>query len=79
MFEAHFSINRKPTFINGPRNLPRNPPACIILDILVFENFILADKLFAKAFGKFEQDALIDLPCFLQTVSKRGKNCFKAF
>ena len=54
MVEAHFSINGKPTFIHGPRNLPRNPPACIILDILVFENFILADKLFAKAFGTFE-------------------------
>ena len=27
-----FSINGNPIFINDPRNLPRNPPDCIILD-----------------------------------------------
>ena len=27
-----FFINSKPTFINGPRSLPRNPPDCTILD-----------------------------------------------
>ena len=27
-----FFINGKPVFSNGPSNLPRNPPDCIILD-----------------------------------------------
>ena len=39
-----FFINGKKSFIKGPRNLPRNSPDCIILDIWVFDNFILADN-----------------------------------
>ena len=31
-----------------------NPPDCTILDACVFENFILADKPFAKALRIFE-------------------------
>ena len=27
-----FFIKGNPVFSNGPRSLPRNPPACIILD-----------------------------------------------
>ena len=27
-----FFINTNPAFSNGPSNLPRNPPDCIILD-----------------------------------------------
>ena len=27
-----FFINGNPVFSNGPNNLPRNPPDCIILD-----------------------------------------------
>ena len=39
-----FLINGKPTFINGPRNLPKNPPNCIVLYSSVFDNFILRPK-----------------------------------
>ena len=28
-------ISSKPTFIDGSRSLPRNPPECIILEICV--------------------------------------------
>ena len=44
-----FFISSKSTFINGPRSLPRNPTYCIILDSGVFDNFVLGDKVFAKA------------------------------
>ena len=37
----------------GPRNLPRNPPDCTILDRWIFGNFISADELFAKALRSF--------------------------
>ena len=40
-----FFIDGKPTFINGPRSLTKNPPICIILEISVFDNFIVACKL----------------------------------
>ena len=36
-------------FSNAPRNLSINPLNCTILDSQIFENFILADELFAKA------------------------------
>ena len=49
-----FFINRKQIFINGLRNLPRNPPDCFILEICVFNNFSLADELFAKALQRFD-------------------------
>ena len=29
-----FDIKGNPVFSNGPSNLPRNPPVCIILDTL---------------------------------------------
>ena len=44
-----FIINSKPTFIDGPRRLPRNSPYCIILSSCVFDNFTLTDELFPKA------------------------------
>ena len=34
---------------NGPNDLPRNPPDCIIFDNWVFDNLISIDELFAKA------------------------------
>ena len=43
-----FFINDRPAFGNGPRTLPRNPPDCIILDIWIFDNLILFEKLFLK-------------------------------
>ena len=39
-----FFINGSHVFSNGPSNVPRNPPDCIILDNWVFDNFISADK-----------------------------------
>ena len=41
-------INGKPTFINGPRSLPRNPHNCTILDTSGSDNFILVDETMAK-------------------------------
>ena len=39
-----FFVNGNPVFSNGPSNLPRNPPDCIILDNCVFDNLISVDK-----------------------------------
>ena len=33
-----FFIKGNPGFSNGPRSLPRNPPGCIILIFLLFNN-----------------------------------------
>ena len=41
--------NGNPLFSNGPKSLPKNPPDCPILCIWVFDNFILAEELIAKA------------------------------
>ena len=42
-------INGNPALSNGPSNLPKNPPDCIIFDNCVLENLILADELFENA------------------------------
>ena len=39
-----FYIKGNPVFSNGPSNLPRNSPVCIILDNWVFDNLISADE-----------------------------------
>ena len=39
-----FFINSNPIFSNGPNNLSRNPPDCIILDNWVFNGLLSADK-----------------------------------
>ena len=44
-----FPIEGKPVCFNGPKSLPKNLPDCLILRNLVFDNFILAEELFAKA------------------------------
>ena len=44
-----FPIKGKPVFSNGPKSLPKNPPDCPILCNWVFDSFILAEELFAKA------------------------------
>ena len=49
-----FSIKGNPGFSNGPKSLPRNRPDFHILCNLVFDNFILADELFAKALQSLE-------------------------
>ena len=55
-----FFINGNLAFSNGPRNLPKNPPACIILDNWVFDNLISADKSFAKALRRLEICLLVN-------------------
>ena len=55
-----FDITGNPVFSNGPNNLPKNPPDCIILDNWVFDNLILADELFAKALRRFETYVLVN-------------------
>ena len=45
---SEFFVNVKPVFNNCPGSLPRITPDCIISDSLVFDNFILTNKLFAK-------------------------------
>ena len=55
-----FFINGNPVFSNGPRSLPRNPPDCIILDILVFDNLISVDDLSAKTLRRFATWLLIN-------------------
>ena len=49
-----------PVFNNGPKNLPKNPPDCTILDNCIFDNFILAEELFAKALRSFETCVLVN-------------------
>ena len=51
---SKFFINDKSDFSNGARSLPRNSPDFTILYSCVFDNFILAGKLFAKALQRFE-------------------------
>ena len=43
-----FFIYGKPSFINVPRSLQKDPPDCMILEICVFDHFILADELFVR-------------------------------
>ena len=49
-----FPIKYNPVFINGPKTLPKNPPDFPILYKWVFDSFILAEELFAKALWSFE-------------------------
>ena len=55
-----FVIKGNPVFSNGPSDLPRNPPDCIILDNWVFDNLISVDKWFAKALQRFETCLLVN-------------------
>ena len=49
-----FSINGKSNFIYEPASLPKNSPHSIILESWAFDNFLLADRLFAKALQRLE-------------------------
>ena len=49
-----FFINSKPVFINGSRSLARKPH-----DFIIFDSFILADKLFVKALRRFATFLLV--------------------
>ena len=54
------SIKDNPVFINDPKSLPRNPRHCPVLCNWVFDNFILADELFAKVLWSFETCVLVN-------------------
>ena len=51
---SKFFITSKPSFINGPKSLLRNPPDYVILDSWLSDNFISADELFAKVLRSYE-------------------------
>ena len=55
-----FLIKADPVFSNGPKCLPRNPHDYFILYNWDFDNFILVDKLFAKALRSFETCVLVN-------------------
>ena len=49
-----FNNGPKCLFNNGPKCLSKNSPDCPILRNSVFDNFILAEQLLAKALQSFE-------------------------
>ena len=53
MVQVHYLIRPNQFYSNGPVCLARNPPDYIILDILVLDNFVLADELFKKTLQLF--------------------------
>ena len=55
-----FFINGNPVVSNGPSNLPRIPPDCIILDNWVFDSLISVDKWFAKALRRLATYLLVN-------------------
>ena len=55
-----FPIKDNPFFSNGPKSLPKNPPDCLILCSLVFDNFIFADEPFAKTLRTLETFILVN-------------------
>ena len=55
-----FHIKGNPVFSYGPKSLPKNPPDCPIWCKWVFDHFILADELFAKALRSFETYLLVN-------------------
>ena len=55
-----FPIKGNPVFSNGPTSLSKNLPYCPILCNWVFDNFILAEGLFAKALRSFENCVLVN-------------------
>ena len=46
----HEIVKGNPVFGNGPKSLPKNPCDCPIFCNWVFDNFILAEELFAKPY-----------------------------
>ena len=55
-----FLIKSNSVFSNGPKSQPKNTPDCPILWNWVFDNFILAEEPFAKAFRSFETCVLVN-------------------
>ena len=58
-----------PVFRNGSKSLPRNCPDCPILCNSVFDNFVLADKPFAKPLRSFETCVFANRTLFQQLFS----------
>ena len=54
-----FFIKGNPVFSNGSKSLPKYPPDCPILCNWVFDYFILAEELFAKALRNLEIYVLV--------------------
>ena len=55
-----FFIKDNSVFSIGQRNLPRNPPDCIILDNWVFDSLISVDELFPKPLQRFATCLLVN-------------------
>ena len=55
-----FPIKDNPIFGIGPKSLPTNPPDYPILCNSTFDNFILAEELFANALRSFETCVLVN-------------------
>ena len=55
-----FPFKSNPVFSNGLKNIPKNSHDCPILNNRVFDNFILADKPFAKALRTIETCVLVN-------------------
>ena len=55
-----FFIEGKPVFSNGPRSVPKNFPDCPMLCNWVFDNFIIADELFAKVLRSLKTCILVN-------------------
>ena len=51
---SSFPIKCNPVFSNGAESLPKNPLDCPMLWNWVFDSFILAEELYAKALQSFE-------------------------
>lgn len=55
-----FPIKASPVFNNNSKSLPKNPPVCTILCNLLFDNFILDEKLFAEGLRGLETYVLVN-------------------
>ena len=47
---SKFFIKGKPVFSYGPRSFPLSPPDCTILEIWVFDSFIIVEKSLQKPY-----------------------------
>ena len=54
MVLVNFYVKDNPVFNNDPKLLPKSSPYCPILFNWIFDNFILADKPFAKDLRSFK-------------------------
>ena len=64
-----FFIQGNAVFSNGPSNLPKNPPDCIIFDNRVFDHLISVDELFGKTLQRFDTCLLVNNNLWGKSVS----------